>query len=74
MKNFEKCRMVGMFQLVEVFGVYTCLLVSRFERDKFGLSSKFEKFECETRAEHLKNFPKVSSVVSMNSLLLLPRN
>ena len=48
------------------------LLLLSLSLKGISLSSKFEKFEGETRAEHFKKFPKVSPAVSMNTLLILP--
>ena len=45
MKNSKSVAWLGIFQFLEIFDVYTCLLVS-----------KFQKFEGETRAEHFKKF------------------
>ena len=43
--------------------MYTCLLVSKFEK---------ESLKAKRRLKILNKFPKVSSLISMNTLLILP--
>ena len=49
--------------MVEIFGVYTCLLVSKFEK---------ESLKTKGGLKISNKFPKVSSLSSMNTLLILP--
>ena len=63
MKNSKSVAWLGIFQLLEISDVYTCLLVS-----------KFQKFEGETRAEHFKKFSEGKLSRFNEYFLILPWN